>query len=151
MFMQIVRTNYFLSSNTIFIRLPIVKRYIWIKIIQNCFSSTLIIYLIGSYPSLYIQLPNDHTRQFARYILHDEWIIINLLKNIISMLENGNIRMWKWYESDAPFFVHEHTKYLYNSPSSITKMDTDYCKCYSGICVDQSFFYWFFFLTDGCG
>ena len=59
---------------------------------------------------LYIQMPNDHTRigQFARYILHDEWIIINLLKNIISMLENGNIRMWMWYESDAPFFVHEH-------------------------------------------
>ena len=46
---------------------------------------------------IYIQLPNDHTRigQFDRYILHDELIIINLLKNIISMLENGIIRMWK--------------------------------------------------------
>ena len=59
---------------------------------------------------IYIQLPNDHTRigQFARYILHDEWIIINLLKNIISMLENDNIRMWMGYETDALFFVYEH-------------------------------------------
>ena len=41
---------------------------------------------------IYIQLPNDHTRigQFDRYILHDELIIINLLKYLcLKMVLSG--------------------------------------------------------------
>ena len=60
-----------------------------------------------------------------------------IVKKIAKAVKRGNFRT---QGTNSLFFVCEQTKYLYNLRPSITKMNTDYCKCFFRIELINLFF-----------